>query len=78
MWTIVFLIVGVAVVAWVITASRRKASISPETKRIAMNLEPASSYEQKTNHFQMTPVDMGPIEGSETPFRVNLYNAYMV
>jgi flagellar basal body-associated protein FliL len=78
MWTILFLIVGVAVVAWVITTSRRTASISRETKMVAMNLEPASSYEQKTNHFQMTPVDMGPIAGSETPFRVNMYNAYMV
>jgi hypothetical protein len=78
MWTILFLIIGVAVVAWVITASRRTVSASRETKMVAMNIEPASSYEQKTNHFQMNPVDMGPIEGTESPYRVNLYNAYMV
>ena len=42
-----------------------------------MNAEPASSYAQKTNHYPMTPVDMGPIPGFETPFRVNMFQAYM-
>lgn len=37
-----------------------------------------SSYAQQTNHFQMTPAPAEPIPGQETPFRVNMYNSYMV
>jgi len=40
--------------------------------------KPSSSYEQKTNHFNMPSYDAGPIEGHETPFRVNQYNSYEV
>lgn len=77
MWTILFLLTGVLAIWWVITSRRRVLTVTPEEKMVALNLEPGSSYEQRTNHFQMTPIDMGPISGSETPFRVNLYNAYM-
>lgn len=38
----------------------------------------SSSYAQRTNHLPPTPVDMGPIPGLETPFRVNMYNSYQV
>ena len=38
----------------------------------------ASSYDQETNHFKMTPNQQEPIQGVETPFRVNMYNSYMV
>ena len=38
--------------------------------------KPSSSYEQKTNHFSIPSYDAGPIEGHETPFRVNQYNSY--
>lgn len=37
-----------------------------------------SSYAQQTNHFQMTPSPAEPIPGQETPFRVNMFNSYMV
>jgi hypothetical protein len=37
-----------------------------------------SSYAQQTNHFQMTPSPAEPIPGQETPFRVNIFNSYMV
>ena len=36
----------------------------------------SSSYAQQTNHTVPTPVDMGPIPGMETPFRVNMYSSY--
>ncbi len=36
-----------------------------------------SSYAQETNHFQMTPAPPEPIAGVQTPFRVNMFNAYM-
>ena len=40
--------------------------------------KPSSSYDQKTNHFDMPPYDPGPIEGHETPFKVNQWNSYQV
>lgn len=36
-----------------------------------------SSYDQQTNHMNPSPFSMGPILGSETPFRVNQYTAYV-
>ena len=36
-----------------------------------------SSYAQTTNHADLTPYSMGPINGIETPFRVNQYTSYM-
>jgi hypothetical protein len=36
-----------------------------------------SSYDQKTNHIGNAPFSMGPIAGTETPFRVNQYTSYV-
>ena len=36
-----------------------------------------SSFDQQTNHMNPSPASMGPILGSETPFRVNQYTAYV-
>lgn len=77
MWTIVFLVVAIATVFWVLTRKVQPPPPNREAKMAALDLEPGSSYSQKTNHFPQTPVDMGPIAGFETPFRVNMFNAYM-
>ena len=77
MWTIVFLVLALAIVYWVVSRKTAHPPEKREAKMIALDLEPASSYAQKTNHFPATPVDMGPIAGFETPFRVNMFNAYM-
>lgn len=37
----------------------------------------SSSYAQETNHFKLTPPIPEPIPGSQTPFRVNMFTAYM-
>jgi flagellar basal body-associated protein FliL len=37
----------------------------------------SSSYAQETNHFKLTPPVPEPISGSQTPFRVNMFTAYM-
>lgn len=37
----------------------------------------SSSYAQETNHFKLTPPMPEPIEGVQTPFRVNMFNSYM-
>jgi hypothetical protein len=36
-----------------------------------------SSYDQRTNHLDPAPFNMGPILGSESPFRVNAYTAWI-
>ena len=36
-----------------------------------------SSYAQHTNHMDMSSYSMGPIEGSQSPFQVNQYRAYI-
>jgi hypothetical protein len=37
-----------------------------------------SSYKQETNHFSPMPYPEDPIPGVATPFRVNMYDSYMV
>lgn len=37
-----------------------------------------SSYAQETNHFKLTPPIPEPIDGVQTPFRVNMFNSYMM
>lgn len=36
----------------------------------------SSSYSQQTNHVQKGTYGMDPIDGIETPFRVNMYTSY--
>lgn len=36
-----------------------------------------SSYAQTTNHMDSAPYSMAPIQGTETPFRVNQYTTYV-
>jgi hypothetical protein len=36
-----------------------------------------SSYEQMTNHMDPAPVQMGPIQGMQTPFQVNQYKSFV-
>ena len=36
-----------------------------------------SSYAQRTNHMDPAPYSMGAVQGVETPFQVNQYQAYV-
>ena len=36
-----------------------------------------SSYAQQTNHISYAPADMGSVSGTQTPFQVNQYKAYV-
>jgi hypothetical protein len=36
-----------------------------------------SSYDQRTNHMSPVPGPVVPVDGVETPFRVNAFNAFM-
>ena len=71
------MLLAVAILTLVVFHYKVRTAPSREEKMVMLDLTPASSYEQTTNHFPMTPVDMGPISGTETPFRVNAYQAYM-
>jgi len=77
MWTVLLAIFVAALVVFVIVYQYPTSSTTREVVMAQMNTEPASSYAQKTNHYPMTPVDMGPIAGFETPFRVNMFKAHM-
>jgi hypothetical protein len=76
MWTALIALLVAAVVVWIIVSRPTPSQPKREERMEQLNSEPASSYEQKTNHFQMNPVDMGPPVGTETPFRVNMYQSY--
>jgi hypothetical protein len=77
MWTVLLALFVAAIIVMVSVYTSPSSSPRRETVMAQMNAEPASSYAQKTNHYPMTPVDMGPIPGFETPFRVNMFQAYM-
>ena len=77
MWTALLALFVAAIVAFVSVYASPTSSPRKETIMAQMDAEPASSYAQKTNHHPTTPVDMGPIAGFETPFRVNMFKAYM-
>ena len=36
-----------------------------------------SAFDQRTNHMDPSPYAMGPVQGMQTPFRVNAYTAYV-
>jgi flagellar basal body-associated protein FliL len=75
----ILLLGGVAVVAMAILG--KKEQFVPEfldqgnVKQTAKT--GTSSYAQETNHFKLTPPVPEPISGSQTPFRVNMFTAYM-
>ena len=77
MWTALLAIFVAAAVVMVVIQQPSLVSPTRETVMAKMDAEPASSYAQTTNHYPMTPVDMGPIAGFETPFRVNMYKSHM-
>jgi hypothetical protein len=74
-----FLVVGLILVGLVAWKSTEK--FQPEfldrtqiAKTIAVE---DSSFDQKTNHMDPSPYTMGPIAGTQTPFQVNQYRAYV-
>jgi hypothetical protein len=78
MRTVIAMIVLASVIVWfVATNSRPVDSVKREVVMKTLDAEPASSYEQKTNHYPMPSYSMGPMSGFETPFRVNAWHAYM-
>ena len=73
-------LIGLAVAALVVLFVLSRGSPVPVKVELAGidQTKPSSSYEQKTNHFPMPSYDMGPIQGSESPFQVNQWLSYQV
>ena len=78
-WAFVGLLIAIAIIGYVLTQT--KEGFVPEFLEQgnvkATSDTRQSSYEQKTNHFKMMSSKQEPIDGVETPFRVNMYNSFM-
>ena len=77
-----WLLLGAAILAVALMMMKTTERFQPEfldkaqvRKTIAVE---DSSYSQVTNHADHAPYSMGPIQGVETPFRVNQYTSYVV
>jgi hypothetical protein len=74
------ILVAIGVIVWFILPN--KEHFVPEfldQGNVKRTMETAtSSYAQETNHFKLTPPAPEPIDGSQTPFRVNMFNSYTV
>lgn len=70
-----------AVIVLVYVLSKYRESFVPEFldqgNVIATSKTRTSSYAQDTNHFKMAPYAQPPIQGQESPFRVNMYDSYI-
>lgn len=63
-------------VVWTVSA-RPQPIFNDKAQEIRTILTEDSSYAQQTNHMDPAPFSMGPIEGTQTPFQVNQYRAYV-
>jgi hypothetical protein len=76
-----FLGILVAVIAVLFVLSNYREPFVPEFldqgNVIATSKTRTSSYTQDTNHFKMQPYPQPPIQGVETPFRVNMFDSYV-
>jgi hypothetical protein len=78
-WAFVGLLIAIAIIGYILT--RSKEGFVPEFLEQgnvkATSDTRQSSYAQETNHFKMMPSKQEPIDGIETPFRVNMYTSFM-
>lgn len=78
-WAFVAILVALAAIGYVMTT--REGFVAEFTDRSAeekTDKTRVSSYAQETNHFSMTPsTDLPPIQGVESPYRVNLFNSFV-
>ena len=77
---IVYLLAGLAVLAFVLytTRERFQPEFLDKTQVQTTVAHETSSYEQETNHASPYRANMGSVPGFETPFQVNQYKAYVV
>ena len=75
-----FLALAVVLIAFVLLKSREhyQPEFLDKTQVDRTVAVEGSSYAQTTNHAIPAHYSLGPIQGVETPFRVNQYRAYVV
>jgi hypothetical protein len=77
----ILLLVAFAVL-WLVLSKVKRETFVPEfldQRNVAKTSKTRqSSYQQETNHFTPMENPQEPIDGVETPFRVNMHNSYMV
>ena len=83
MKNVVFVALLVAfAVLWIVLGRKEKEAFVPEfldQRNVAKTSKTrVSSYQQETNHFVPMENPQDPIPGVKTPFRVNMYDSYMV
>ena len=83
MKNVVFVALLVAfAVLWIVLGRKEKEAFVPEfldQRNVAKTSKTrTSSYQQETNHFVPMENPQDPIPGVKTPFRVNMYDSYMV
>jgi hypothetical protein len=75
-----YIAMAIAVVAlWFVMKSREgfAAEFVDHTNARLTDSNKDSSYDQKTNHMVMPAGPVVPIQGMESPFRVNMANAFI-
>lgn len=78
-WVIIALAIALIVVMFVLPKREGFVSEFLDQGNVRQTQKTStSSYAQETNHFKLTPPMPEPIEGAQTPFRVNMHNSYMV
>lgn len=70
-------LLALGVVAVRVTTERFQPEFLDRTQIAKTIAVEDSSYDQRTNHFDPAPYASGPIQGTQTPFRVNQYTSYM-
>ena len=78
-WIVFAVITGLLIAWYMIT--RSKETFVPQfldSGNVKRTTETnTSSYAQQTNHFPIDKTLPEGMDGKQTPFRVNMYNAYM-
>ena len=74
-----YLLAAMVALALVLYFTREHYSLefNDQTQEKKTRATEDSSYSQQTNHMNLAPADMGPIQGMQTPFQVNQYKAYV-
>ena len=77
-WAFVAVIVALAVI-WYVLKPREgfAAEFVDRSNEQKTDQTRVSSFAQETNHFKMAKQDLPPIDGIETPFRVNAFNSFV-
>ena len=75
------LALALLILVWILS-TKKKEMFVPEFLDQSNVMKTAktrqSSYAQETNHFVPMENPQDPIPGTETPFRVNMFNSHMV